>query len=224
MSGQVFIPQAVQVTVGAAESGFWAHAKLIAETLKPFAEIIAYAAAGVFFLYKAASGFFVSNLSLKLSCRRKPSRDGQVDYLSVVASLKKGDKGALKLFDAQVRVTCPDGKDLPPVTFKQQFRQQLIGIERLSFVDRKIKWDYRSRFAPHLNLAPGDGVQFAALCEVASEQPCCVEVVIFGKRWFGLKTGQWRASDISLPAVNATTKREFTVSPDLLKKPDSPSG
>jgi hypothetical protein len=163
-------------------------------TLKTIAELLAYAAALIFFIYKAASGYYKVNLSLKLTCRRQPSPGQGTDYLSVTATIKKGEVGAIVLYDVDARATyLGKTRPVPPDP------QQLPGVERLSYKGTRILWD---KLAANrwLNLPPGDEVQFSTLFEVDAQQPCLVEVVVFGrKRFWPAKTGQWRSSEVVLP-------------------------
>lgn len=80
-----------------------------AETLKNSAEAFAWACAGGFLLYKAVSGYMISNLSLSVACLRQRAASGK-DYLVVTASLKKGDRGAVSLHEVIASVFGTDGK------------------------------------------------------------------------------------------------------------------
>src|SRR4051794_7083947 len=86
-------------------SWMWNNARPIGETLRPWAETVAYGGAGAFLFYKLISGYFIADLSLKVSAERGAcSGDQGFDYLAVSANLKKGDRGATSLEDAQVEV------------------------------------------------------------------------------------------------------------------------
>jgi hypothetical protein len=75
-------------------------AKLRVEYWKLIVEAFAYAGAAGFFIYKAVFGYLISNLTLALSSDRRRSPDVEQDYVTVLAQLKKGDRGALTLHHA----------------------------------------------------------------------------------------------------------------------------
>ncbi len=165
---------------------------------KTVIEILAYGAALVFFLYKAIAGYLITQMGLTIACKRAHSITAGNDHLAVVATLKKGKTGTLRLHDAQARLTLPTGS-LPLI--------ELIGVERLTFVKDKLKWpgttrrkiEWRLASNPLLNLAPGDQAQFSCSTLVPSDAPVKVEVVVLGQRWGSKYRSQWRASTVSLP-------------------------
>jgi hypothetical protein len=165
---------------------------------KTVIEILAYGAALVFFLYKAIAGYLITQMGLTIACKRAHSTTAGNDHLAVVATLKKGKTGTLRLHDAQARLTLPTGS-LPPI--------ELIGVERLTFVVDRVKWpgttrrkiEWRLASNPFLNLAPGDQGQFSCSTVVPSDAPVKVEVVVLGQRLRSLVRSQWRASTVSLP-------------------------
>jgi hypothetical protein len=161
-----------------------------AET-KNFAETLALLSAALFFAYKLFSGYQVVNLSVKLSCIREPSPTLNKDYLAILVTLLKGDRGSLRFYDAQVRVTSEGEKD--------EIILPLADIRRLSFQDQKLRWDRLSRSVPFIWITPGDEVLFSCYCEVEKGKPSLIEVAISGRKKFHPKTGQWRASLVSLP-------------------------
>jgi hypothetical protein len=136
-----------------------------------------------------------------------------MDYLSIVAILKRSGGSRLTLHDAKVRVSRAQGV-APEELWKLPQAEaltacpgetKLISIERLSFATTSGKV-LNIRFeapepAPLLNIAPADEMQFATLYEIPADQPYIVEVAIFGKRWGKGRRSQWRASAISLPNI-----------------------
>jgi hypothetical protein len=173
------------------------NAWAIGATWKVWAETIAYGSGGVFLIYKMLSGYFITDVALRPSCRRKCTTTG-FDYLSVTAILKKGERGTIVLHDAQVRIT-------DAATGSVLDQQAMMGIDRLSFTtDRagrsRINFGSQSKTSC-LNLPPGDETQFTALCKVPSEVTCILEIVVLGRTMFGRHNGQWRASDVSFPGV-----------------------
>ena len=167
-------------------------AKSVGDAFKVWAEFVAYSSAGAFLIYKVLSGYFITDLSMKISCERFTRAPG-TDYVAVTAILKKGDKGTIRIHDARVRITS-DGKVVD--------EQEMKGVDRLSFTtdpdDRKrINFDRLAK-KKWLSLPPGDETQFAGLCSAPQEVPCLVEVVILGRKLWGGKVAQWRGSAVSL--------------------------
>lgn len=172
----------------------WEHARPIGETLKVWAQIIAYGSGGLFLIYKVVSGYFICDLSLKVSCER--FSNGEKDQLAVTAAIKKGENGAVQVHDARIRVTDQSGAFVDA--------RPMIGTERLSFNTdghgrMMIEFDRTSSESPFLNLPPGDETQLCGLCTISPALPYIIEVVILGRKvWVG-KTAQWRASAVSFP-------------------------
>jgi hypothetical protein len=183
---------------------------------KDLFQILAWLAAFVFFVYKLISGYLIGSASLRLSCVRTAAKNQSgVDYLYVVAILKRGAGNSVELHDAKARVTYANGQALPDLRKLPESKQtpapvesetKLIATDRLSSWTTpahvfQLKFHELSTRKPLLNLAPGDEMQFAALYEVAEEKPCVVEVTILAKPWGTSNRAQWRASDILLPTV-----------------------
>ena len=167
------------------------------ETYKNLAEIFALGAAGAFFIYKLFTGYFVSNLSISIECFRQSNMDGESDFLSVTATLDKGDRGSINLHDAQVRATWPNG----------ELTESLIGLNRLSFKTNNVgnykvklvNWRTLSSKFPVLRLTPGEKSHFSCYIAIPTNVPCTVEVIVLGKKPKSWLVGQWRASTTSLP-------------------------
>jgi len=170
--------------------------KQIGEALKVWAEFIAYGSGGVFLIYKIVSGYFITDLSLRITCERFPL-DNESDNLSVAAMVRKGDKGTVRIHDCKIRVTDMAGQVLD--------EKRMCGTDRLSFnMDKtgRMSITFARTSKKHgLSLPPGDETQFAGLCNVPTETPCMVEVVILGKKLWGGKAAQWRASAVSFPNI-----------------------
>jgi hypothetical protein len=168
--------------------------KDVGEALKVWAEFIAYGSGGAFLIFKIGSGYFITDLSLNISCERFSLSD-DLDNLSVTALVKKGEKNTIRIHDARIRITDLAGNFID--------ERKMIGIERLSFKtdsSERISITFRpSLNKPWLSLPPGDETQFAGLCEVPSARSFTVEVVILGKKLWGGKVAQWRASAVSFP-------------------------
>src|SRR2546427_3280903 len=106
-------------------------AKTLAEVGKNFFEAVAWLSAGLFFGYKALSGYLITNISMKVDCERRAKPESQVDdYLLITITLTKGDKGTVQLHDAQARIGTPTGY-LAPLFF--------VGVNRRSFGSERIE-------------------------------------------------------------------------------------
>jgi hypothetical protein len=164
------------------------------DAAKVWAEFIAYGSAGVFLIYKILSGYFITDLSLKIGCERLIAQD--TDDLSVTAYLRKGEKGTIRIHDARARLSDVSGNVLG--------EKAMIGVNRLSYktdasAGMNVTFDRNAR-TPWLSLPPGDDTQFAVHFRVPSPaMACVVEVVILGRKLWGGRVAQWRASAISFP-------------------------
>ena len=140
-------------------------------------EIAAYLAALTFFLYRALSGYFVIDMSIKVSAERKRKPEaGEMDYLGVKVEVKKGERGGVRLHDAKVRLRSAVRNAIlsGPV--------DLSTIERTNRTDpmpdppnlplrARIDWTKLPTDAPTLNLPPGDETQLSAFFEVDTKEP-----------------------------------------------------
>lgn len=174
------------------------------EGAKGVAEILAVAAAALFFVHKWASGYLLINASVSLGTTRQKSSGSGKDVLAVMATIVKGDRNSLELHDGRVRVSWQGGQAVVP----------LVGVDRRSYqTERTGKWERRivdfqsqSRENPFLWLAPGEEATLSAWVEVPTDAVCTVEAVTLGSRcrWpLKPRLGQWRASAISAPIVVA---------------------
>lgn len=176
---------------------------MTAESVKPFAELakaivesIALICVGGYFIWKIRAGYQVVNLSLGLQCQRT-ARDADTDLLVLSATLTKGDRGSLEIHDAQVRFTIRDQVRI--ASFAGLDRSSYT-TESLATTERQvIDWSHRSRSAPFLRLSPGESSCFACHIELPRGETCFVEVAVIGKRDMGKRTGQWKATYVSVP-------------------------
>lgn len=154
--------------------------------------IAAFVAVAAFVLYKLFAGFHLSNMSIELSLKRG-HRSEQQDILAITIALVKGDRGTIKLLNAAARVICDGDRkaiDLP-------------GLQRLHTGElRKGVWQVSDR-RPYLYFTPGEKTVFGTHATVPHGSPCIVEVVFAGKTPIYWRSGQWRASCVSLPLDNA---------------------
>ena len=171
--------------------------------LRHFAEVFALISAGGFFLYKAISGYLVTNLSLKLSCVRQRIPGGKEDYVKATLTMEKGDRGTVKIHDV-LGTVCTIGDMKTPIastTFDS------LGMDRRSFKQipfgnthrAEIIWNKLSETQPFLNLSPGEKTHVSFLATVPTGEPYVIYLVVLGQRRFSRRMAQWRASTVSLP-------------------------
>jgi hypothetical protein len=165
------------------------------ETIKNYAQVLAWLGGGAYLGLKAFQGFFVVDMSLCVKADRSPSPIQDRDRLLVSVELKRGVQGTFKMHDAVVILV-------------QGTTEQVLdlGIERFQSIKRgrnyKINPEKFAKEVPKLNLAPGDSTCLTALSEIEKDEPCRVEVVVIGTKFFSNKRAQWRASTTSLPCAN----------------------
>lgn len=180
---------------------WWQHAKPLAETWKVWAEFLAYGAAAGYFGFKLWSGYFISDLSLSVTCKRQRNPAKQsLDVLSATVTMKAGGNGTIKILDCKGRVA---GRECAPEprSFGDFWRLDSAVEDGREAI---LSFDHRDHEAPLLNLAPGDSTQMALIFDVPKDSPCIVEVAILGIRFRSHhskrpQTMQWRASEASLP-------------------------
>ncbi len=188
--------------------GFWLtsiqlqhhHALEAAESV---AKILAFLAAAVFAAVKLASGFYVTNLAIDLTCTRS-QKDENEDYVSINVTLSKGDRGTLVISDAYLRITeakvHPDNGEVPPRTLGGLGRLDLSAL-------RQGSWRH-TPYERALYLAPGDKLTLASIATFDRRQPCLIEVAVAGKTFLYLRAGEWRAATVSAPAPELPKKEE----------------
>ena len=154
-SGGIALPSLVFAGVPAP----W-DAKTLAEVTRDLGQAPAWLGAAVFFGYKAWSGYFVVNLSIKVEWVRR-SRAGEADdLLQVTPVLAKGDRGSVRLHDVQIRVT-PDGGE-ERVIWLDDFRRLGWVYESQGTLKRgTVEWKEAAARISLLNLTPGEATHFA---------------------------------------------------------------
>ena len=103
--------------------------------VKTVVEIIAFFAAGCYFIYKLIDGWGLVNLSLELSAGRQ--KCDETDLVAVVLKLSKGDQGSLGLHTAELR--CSVGPGYPevfriPLIYPLKLRTEGTHTDRHSLV------------------------------------------------------------------------------------------
>ena len=173
-------------------------------------KLLALVAGACWFVYRAYSGYFTINLALELQIDR--SRQVDLENISVHVTLKKGDQGKLDLHDIQARLRTADddGVAILPrrVTFGNDvsatdhyIAETISGIRRLTLRDNfgTLSYENYSEKTPCLRLAPGDEMTFSCLFQVPLNTICIVDAAVLGRMAAGHRTGQWRASLVSVP-------------------------
>ena len=128
--------------------------------INSIAQILALGLAGAFFLYRMVSGYFVVDLSLTLSLIREPHHEHSKDHLVVVARVKRGERGSLRLHDAKARITFPNGRS----------ESNFLGIDRVSFRTGPTSQDEQAVFGKNtVELLSGDDEEKAPPGEVRAK-------------------------------------------------------
>ncbi len=145
--------------------------KTVFEITKNCFEIAAYLAAVAFFLYRALSGYFIVDMSIKVSAERKRKLEAdETDYLGVKVEVKKGERGGVHLHDAKVRLRSAVSNAIlsGPIDLNTIERANRTGpmpdLPNLPPRGR-IDWTRVPPDAPSLNLPPGDETQLCAFFE-----------------------------------------------------------
>ena len=90
--------------------------------------------------------------------------------MTIVAQLKKGDRGATTLHDAVATLHCGDAE---PATKPFSAAQRLSSIN----VDGRLEILQKTAASvPFLNLPPGEETQFSTFFKVPHGQPCTIDV------------------------------------------------
>src|SRR5688572_29097399 len=85
------------------------------ETTKAISELAAFTSAAIFFVYKAATGYLLVNVSLSATTDRVHV-DKEWDQLSIAATLEKGSNGSMEIHEAKARASWTgDCQELPLV-------------------------------------------------------------------------------------------------------------
>lgn len=163
------------------------------ESLASAAQVLAFLGAAVFFLVKAYQGYLTVDLSLEAACRRSHRARGQ-DDLAISVTMKRGDRGSVRLRDLIVRVR-DEGGDIAV--------HRLDDIRRLNYTgDGELVLPLTRRHGkmPFLQLTPNESMMVATHVLVPSTSVAVVDVVLQSQKRALRNLGQWRTSAISLPA------------------------
>jgi hypothetical protein len=173
--------------------------KDLSEIVKNYAQAFVWLAGGIFFGYKAFSGYQIVNLSVTVDAVRSGEKDSGNDFLKVAVSLSKGDRGTVQLHNIRGRIRAETGVTFGVLCF-DVFRLD-HDWRALGQAQRGVTtWDSLNPRNPLLNLAPNESTILSAYARIPRDAPCVIEVVVLGRRRSGIQMGQWRASCVSLPS------------------------
>jgi len=168
------------------------------ESIKTIFEILAYASAAIFFIFKAYSGAFYVSLSLHLKSDKRKKLNDQEDILVIDLTLIGGENASLDIYQVQGRITYNN-------TVEEIFN--LEGVKRLTInninndLEIHVPWTIYTENKYRVSLK--ESTSFAKTLIVPNNAVCEIEVIVVGsrKKFFGRKPtiSQWRASQISLP-------------------------
>jgi hypothetical protein len=166
------------------------------DIVKTIFEILAYASAAAFFIFKAYSGAFYVSLGLDLNIDKRKKINEQEDMLIIDLKLMGGENALLDIYKIQAKITYN--------TFENIF--DFEGIERLTVDNNKqleIVKPWIVYTAAKYRISVKEETSFAQKLNVPSNAVCKIEIIVVGsrKKFIGAKPtiSQWRASKISLP-------------------------
>jgi hypothetical protein len=166
------------------------------EHAKDIAEILALIGTGLFFGYKAYTGYLRVNLSLAVDCLRQRSNDAEIDYLVVTLGLRKGVNGSLTLHDVQARIS---GEGVDQIHSFGSIERCATNAASSADGRKTIDWSRSNAESPLLKLVPDEETRLSLVCRVPTQSACLVEVAVLGQRTNGIPFGQWKASSVALP-------------------------
>jgi hypothetical protein len=178
---------------------------LTLSNVKTVVEILAYFSAFFFFGFRVYSGYFITNLSVRIACsRQRDPADKMTDLLSVTLVLLKGDLGSVRIHDIQIR------NNHCPVPELQGLDQELWRLEDEKNTappgePTRVRLEWKQKTCnPFLILGPGEETQLSSYCRVSSDKVYKIEAVVAGRpvRLWPPTTCQWRISAVSLPLTS----------------------
>jgi hypothetical protein len=173
---------------------------------------IALLSGGVFFIWKALSGYNNQNLSLSLQCSRvaqHSDKEPPDDLVLLTISIEKGTTSALALEGLEAR-------------FRWRTAEDQLKVHRVGYLspghrppDTPIPTRHSIVEARHKSAVPvsgpGEKTAFGCSTGVPSAVPCEVDVVAFGRRRKSAFQAQWRASAVvsMLPKTIPTAEKDI---------------
>lgn len=162
-------------------------------------EVVAIAAAALYFGYQLLDGWRRTNLDVTLRTERAPmiaAEGGPADrdHLAIFADLVKGANGSVRFGLAQARVTCPTHPAAAPIVVN------LADGRRVAYDGDSLRWERYSDRDYHISA--GERLQLAGLVTVPRAAACVVTAVVSAPDDFPGSSAadhQWRATTVSLP-------------------------
>ena len=162
------------------------------EVIKACIEILAFACAALFFIYKVFGGWFLVNVAINLDLERNyVPNDSSQDYLAITLNIEKKDTGSVVLDKVRARVTDISGREVIDLI-------PLSGIEKLEYDQDDKSWVLNTKKLKQ-RLTPGTTTQLSGLVEIPTGIPVLVDVSLVSKQDFAPNKNQIRATKISLP-------------------------
>ncbi|MBD2720567.1 tripartite tricarboxylate transporter TctB family protein [Hymenobacter armeniacus] len=218
------LPHLVTASAGTAVEGTTAAAgvsvKDAAETIASYLQAFALVAAGVYFVYRMYTGWFILNLSLELDLKRHPLTE-QHDLLTVTIRMEKGSVDTLWLTRVDCNVIVLNGEytvgrtptpepEVATMNPRVEELIQTVGKKKSSVLQPHLRYEQAppatedEQVNPEdfaLNIAPGEKYSYAKAFLVPVGWVCQIEAVVAGKRPLlgGKRQAQWRAVAISEP-------------------------
>jgi len=178
---------------------------LHSEVIKNYAQVAAWATAGLYFLSKLIMGYFVTDLSLSITSQRQPMSTLGKDYLVVSITITKGDRGTFQVSDSHIITT--QGSVV---------RQHKLNIRRLKSESKNHGRQFVFPPEPlqnwRLNFSPGESANYSTWTVIESDEPCLIEVGIIGTAFASRIFSQWRATTVSLPLAKQNLATKVKVS------------
>ena len=160
--------------------------------VKDMVEILAIAAAAIFFAYKVLSGWLFVNVAICIDLDRKQvPNDPSMEYLAIMLNIEKKQTGSVILKNVRARVTSINGKEEFALI-------NLEGIEKLKYEQEPSSWGLHEEGLKQ-RLTPGTTTQLSGLARVPKEKPVLVDVSMISRGDFHISDNQIRATKISLP-------------------------
>jgi hypothetical protein len=166
------------------------------DIIKTIFEILAYASAAAFFIFKAYSGAFYVSLGLDLNIDKRKKINDQEDVLIIDLKLMGGENALLDIYTIQGKITYNAVENI----------FDFEGIERLAITNNnqlEIVQPWTIYTAAKYRISVKEETSFAQKLNVPNNVVCKIEIIVVGsrKKFVGAKPtiSQWRVSKISLP-------------------------
>ena len=171
---------------------------ITATEVETFLKIAALLSAGIFFLWKAFTGWLIINLKLSLKLERA-AMDTTKDHLAITILLEKGTTDSVWLQDVTARVVSSAANEpTTQLSFSEELRWLFVAKNKADRSTRVV-WGQYVTPKRDIALSPSESMTLARMTQVPSGEPVFVEVAVYGRRNFWPRGFQWRASSVALP-------------------------